>query len=62
MGRPKNPDALVRVEVGLTTKALKYLDILKDKEGFGASRPEVIRYCIWQVINHLIEVKRLPEL
>jgi|HubBroStandDraft_1064217.scaffolds.fasta_scaffold19427_4 hypothetical protein len=61
MGRPKSPDALIPIEIGLTAKTLKYIDMLMEKDGFGFSRPEVVRYCIWQVLHKLIEVKRLPE-
>jgi hypothetical protein len=62
VARPRNPHALIRTEVGFTAKTLKYLDMLKEKDGFGASRPEVIRYCVWQEIHRLIEAKRLPDL
>jgi hypothetical protein len=62
VGRPKNPDALVPLEVGLQAKAMKYIDILSKKGGFGSTRPEVIRFCVWHVIHDLIEKKRLPEI
>jgi hypothetical protein len=62
MARPRNPEATVLVEVGLSPKAIKYLDILKDKDGMGASRSEIIRGFVWKEINRLIEVKRLDEI
>ena len=62
MARPRNPEATVLIEVGLSPKAIKYLDELKAKEGFGASRAEIVRKFVWDSINHLIEVKRLNEL
>jgi hypothetical protein len=62
MARPRNPDATVLVEVGLTPKAVRYLDTLKDKDGFGASRAEIIRNFIWKEINRLIEENRLKEI
>lgn len=62
MGRHKKPDAFIPTEVGLTSKTLKYLDLLVEKDGFGVSRPDVIRYCIWQELHRLIEAKRLPDL
>jgi hypothetical protein len=46
-------------EIGLSAKTLKYIEMMVEKEGFGAARPEVIRYCIWQEIHRLIDVKRL---
>ena len=46
----------------MTAKALKYLDMLKEKDGFGSSRPEIIRNFVWKEIHRLIEVKRLPEI
>jgi hypothetical protein len=62
MARPKNPEETIIVEVGLSPKAVKYLDTLKAKDGFGASRAEIIRKFVWDSINHLIEVRRLSEL
>jgi hypothetical protein len=36
--------------------------MLKEKDGFGSSRPEIIRNFVWKEIHRLIEVKRLPEI
>jgi hypothetical protein len=62
MARPRNLEPTVVIEVGLPPKAVKYLDMLKDKEGFGSSRPEIIRGFVWREINRLIEVGRLEEI
>jgi hypothetical protein len=62
MARPRNPEATVLIEVGLTPKAIKYLDTLKEKDGFGSSRADIIRTFVWKEINRLIEVKRLDEI
>lgn len=61
-GRPKNKEEHPAVEVTLSPKLLKYIDILKEKEGFGNSRPDVIRECVWKEVNRLIEVGRLKEI
>lgn len=48
--------------MGFSPKLIKYLDILKGKDGFGASRPEIIRALVWKEINRLIEAGRLKEI
>jgi len=62
MARPRNPEATVLVEVGFTPKAIKYLDLLKEKDGFGTSRADIIRNFVWKEINRLIEEQRLSEI
>jgi hypothetical protein len=62
MARPRSTETSIPVEVGLSPKLLKYLDQLKGKEGFGSSRPDIIRTLIWKEINRLIEVGRLKEI
>ncbi len=62
MARPRNPEQTVVLEVGFTPKAIKYLDMLKEKEGFGSSRADVVRNMVWKEIHRLIEVKRLDEI
>jgi hypothetical protein len=62
MVRPRSPDALVPLEVGFTPKAIKYLDALREKDGFGSSRPDIIRSFVWKEINRLIEMGRLKEI
>ena len=62
VGRPRNPESSVPVEVSLTPKTIKYLDTLRGKEGFGYSRQEIIRNFIWIEINRLIEAGRLNEI
>jgi hypothetical protein len=62
VARPRNQEATVLVEIGFSPKTIKYLDMLKDKEGFGSSRPEIVRNFVWKEINRLIEAARLPEL
>jgi hypothetical protein len=61
MARPRNTEISTPVEVGISPKLLKYLDQLRAKDGFGSSRPEIIRTLVWKEINHLIEVGRLKE-
>jgi hypothetical protein len=62
MARPKNPEATVVLEVGFTPKAIKYLDVLKEMDGFGTSRAEIIRAFVWKELNRLIEVERLQQI
>lgn len=62
MARPRSPDAFVPIEIGLEPKAIKYLDVLKEKGGFGSSRPEIVRSFVWKEIHRLIEVARLKEI
>jgi metal-responsive CopG/Arc/MetJ family transcriptional regulator len=62
MARPRNSEASVVVEVTLPPKLVKYLDVLKEKGGFGASRPDAIRELVWKEVNRLIEVGRLKEI
>lgn len=59
MARPRNPEASVLVEVSMSPKLLKYLDELKEQDGHGASRPDIIRNFVWKEVNRLIEVGRL---
>lgn len=62
MPRPRKAETPVLVEIGFSPKTIRYLDILKEKEGFGSSRPEIVRNFVWKEIERLIEVGRLPEL
>lgn len=61
-GRPKNSEPGEKVEVTITPKLAKYLDILKAKEGFGNSRPEIMRNFVWSEVNRLIAERRLDEI
>lgn len=61
-GRPKSIDPVEKVEVTISSKLAKYLDMLKAKEGFGNSRPEIMRNFVWNEVNRLIAEKRLDEL
>jgi hypothetical protein len=62
MARPRNSEASVVVEVTIPPKLVRYLDALKDKGGFGVSRPDVVREFVWKEVNRLIEVGRLEEI
>lgn len=61
MGRPRKAQPSVKIEVLVTPKFAAYLDDLIEMEGFGASRPEVIRRFVWREINQLIVDGRLKE-
>lgn len=60
MARPRTPDT-VTIELAISEKLVAYLDELKTMDGFGNSRPEIIRNFVWKEINRLIEVGRLAE-
>lgn len=47
------------MEIQLSPKLIAYLDELKEMDGFGSSRPEVIRNFVWKEVNRLIETARL---
>ena len=61
MARPKTPEAAVNLEFGISEQLAAYLDELKELEGFGNSRPEIIRNFVWKEIHRLIEVGRLKQ-
>lgn len=61
MARPRNPESSVIVEVSMTPKLVAYLDELREMDGFGTSRPEIIRNFVWKEVNRLIETDRLKQ-
>lgn len=62
MARPRNTEASTPVEVALSPKLLAYLDALKEAEGFGSSRAEIIRNFVWKEVNRLIEAGRIKPI
>lgn len=62
MARPRNPETSTPVEIALSPKLIEYLDALKEMEGFGGSRAEIIRNFVWKEVNRLIETSRLKPL
>lgn len=62
MARPRNPETSTPVEIALSPKLVEYLDTLKDMEGFGGSRAEIIRNFVWKEVNRLIETSRLKPI
>ena len=61
-GRPKNKEEHPAVEITVSPKLLRYIDILREKEGFGNSRQDVIRGFVWERVNDLIRDGRLKEI
>ena len=61
MARPRNSEASIPVEIALSPKLIEYLDALKELEGFGSSRAEIIRNFVWKEVNRLLEVGRLTS-
>jgi hypothetical protein len=61
MARPRNEEDKITVELQLSVKLVGYLDELKDKQGFGETRQEILKNFAWESINKLILEKRLKE-
>jgi hypothetical protein len=61
MARPKNEEDKITTELQLSVKLVEYLDELKEKQGFGETRQEIIKNFVWDRINRLILEKRLKE-
>ncbi len=61
MARPRNKNPSVKIDVTVSPKLARYLDELRDKDGFGSSRPEIVRNFVWKEINRLLEIGRLEE-
>lgn len=61
MARPKNIQASVTIELIVTPKLVAYLDELKEAEGYGVTRSEIIRNFVWKEVNRLIETGRLKS-
>lgn len=59
MARPKNAESSITVELSVSPKLVAYLDELKDMEGFGSNRSEIIRGFVWNEVNALIAAGRL---
>jgi hypothetical protein len=53
-GRPPRPHEPIEVYLTLTPKLGAYLDDLIDEEGYGNSRPDVLRQLAWHAIRDLI--------
>jgi len=62
MARPRNAEASITVEIQVSPKLISYLDALKEMEGFGSSRPDIVRNFVWKEVNRLVEVARLKPL
>lgn len=61
MPEKTGPKKDVRIEVWVTPKLAAYLDTLIEREGYGNSRPEVVRRLTWQVVNELRREKFLKD-
>ena len=61
MGRPKNEQGKITIEIQVTSKLVEYLDELKSMEGFGESRQEIVKNFVWTAVNKLILEKRLEQ-
>lgn len=58
MARPRTQHVKTVIEIGLSPTLLEYIDALVKLEGFGDSRPEVIRNFVWLEVNRLIAAGR----
>jgi hypothetical protein len=61
MGRPPKTEPTIRIEVQASPKLIAYLDELQKLEGFGDSRPDIVRRFAWDRINELIKDGRLVQ-
>lgn len=61
MPEKTGPKKDTRIEVWVTSKLAAYLDALIELEGYGNSRPEVVRRLTWQVVNELRRDKFLKD-
>ena len=61
MGRPRKEEGSVKVEIWATPKLAAYLDELRAMEGFGDSRPAIVKQFVWNEVNRLIEKGRLAQ-
>jgi hypothetical protein len=61
VARPKNPTARITVELQASPKLIAYLDALREMEGFGESRQEIVKNFVWAGINKLLLEKRLKQ-
>jgi hypothetical protein len=58
-GRPKNDQDRIAVEMQASPKLVAFLDEIKAMEGFGDTRPEIVKRFVWDGINKLLLEKRL---
>jgi hypothetical protein len=61
MGRPRNQHPKKTVELQASPKLLAYLNELLRMEGFGDTRPEIVKRLVWDGINKLLAEKRLKQ-
>jgi hypothetical protein len=61
MGRPSNLHRKATIEIQASPKLIKYLNQLMDMEGFGETRPEIVKKFVWDGINQLLLEKRIKQ-
>lgn len=61
MGRPKDTHKKRTFEVQASPKLLAYLEEIREMEGFGDTRQEIVKRFVWDGINQLLAAKRLKQ-
>lgn len=61
VGRPPNPEPSEKIEVRVSPRLAMYLDDIRLMEGYGGSKPEIIRGFVWKEVNRLLENGRLKS-
>jgi hypothetical protein len=61
MGRPQNLHKKATIEIQASPKLVAYLDQLMQMEGFGETRPEIVKKFVWDGINQLLLDKRVKQ-
>jgi hypothetical protein len=62
MARPKDPHRKRTIEIQASPKMIAYLDQVKAMEGFGDTRPEIVKRFVWDGIFKLLAEKLLKKL
>jgi hypothetical protein len=61
MGRPASPHPKKTIEVQASPKLVAYLNDVLKMEGYGDSRPEIVKRFVWDGINKLLAEKLLKK-
>jgi hypothetical protein len=59
MGRPKNNEKKVTIEIQASPKMIAYLDQIRKMEEFGETRQEIVKRFVWDGIRNLLPERRL---
>lgn len=60
-GRPPKDEPSVAIPVTVPPRLAQYLDDLIEIQGYGETRPEIMRRFVWDAVNELIAKGRLRQ-